>query len=165
MSITLYGVDVEGDALSYVVVTPPAHGQLSGDGPNLVYTPAPNYNGPDGFTFKVSDGAADSAETTVGIAVRAVNDAPVAVGDSRTIQRNSSAAVTVLANDRDDDGDALTVVSVTQGSNGSVSIAPGGKSVTYTPRRNFTGNDTFVYFVSDGRGGTASAYVTMTVRK
>ena len=44
-AITLTGTDVEGNALTYTVVTQPAHGTLSGTAPNLTYTPAANYNG------------------------------------------------------------------------------------------------------------------------
>ena len=62
------------------MVTRPAHGTLSGTAPNLTYTPAANYNGPDSFTFTVNDGTVDSAAATVSITVTPVNDAPVAVG-------------------------------------------------------------------------------------
>ena len=59
--ITLTGTDVDGSPLTYTIVTPPAHGTLSGTAPNLTYTPAANYNGADSFTFKVNDGTVDSA--------------------------------------------------------------------------------------------------------
>jgi hypothetical protein len=70
----------------------------------------------------------------------------------------------VLSNDSDVDGDALTITSVTQPANGTVSIATGGKSVNYKPRQSYRGNDVFYYTVSDGRGGTATAPVTVTVK-
>jgi hypothetical protein len=148
-----------------MLITTPQHGSLTGTMPNLVYTPAPNYNGPDSFTFVVYDGKAQSATATVAFNVAAVNDAPVAVANTATVVKNSSAVnLAVLSNDSDVDGDALTITSVTQPANGSVSIAPGGKSVNYTPRRNFRGNDLFSYTVGDGRGGTATASVTVTVK-
>ena len=62
------------------------NGSLSGSAPDLTYTPEANYNGSDSFTFKASDGTADSNTATVSITVTAVNDAPVAsdaVGDDR----------------------------------------------------------------------------------
>ena len=70
----------------------------------------------------------------------------------------------MLSNDRDVDGDVLTITSVTQPSNGTVSIASGGKSVTYKPRLNYRGNDVFNYTVNDGHGRTATASVTVTVK-
>ena len=75
--------DVDGDALSAVLVSGPAHGSLTlnADG-SFTYTPAANYNGPDSFTYKANDGQADSNVATVSINVGAVNDAPVAQNDS-----------------------------------------------------------------------------------
>src|SRR5207249_2349285 len=40
--ITLTATDVDGDTLTYSVVTGPAHGTLSGTAPNVTYTPAAN---------------------------------------------------------------------------------------------------------------------------
>lgn len=164
-AITLTGSDVDGDALTYVLVNAPTRGSLTGTMPNLVYTPGPDFYGSDSFTFFVRDGSAQSATATVNINVAAVNDPPVAAADSVTVVKNStSVSLTVLANDRDAEGDALTVISVTQSGNGSVSVAPDGKSVYYTPRRNYRGNDFFTYVVSDGRGGTATGAVTVIIK-
>jgi hypothetical protein len=79
VAITLTATDVENDPLTYVVLTAPAHGTLTGNGANLVYHPNTNYFGPDAFTFKANDGQADSGVATVTITVNPVNDAPVAV--------------------------------------------------------------------------------------
>jgi alpha-tubulin suppressor-like RCC1 family protein len=79
VAITLTASDVENDALSYALLTAPAHGTLTGDGANLVYHPNANYFGSDAFTFKANDGQADSGVATVTITVHPVNDAPVAV--------------------------------------------------------------------------------------
>ncbi|HWW75250.1 MAG TPA: Ig-like domain-containing protein, partial [Pyrinomonadaceae bacterium] len=164
-ALTLTGSDVDGDALTYMLITAPQHGSLTGTVPNLVYTPAPNYNGPDGFTFVVFDGKAQSATATVSFNVNSVNDAPTAAADSASVVRNSSANnIAVLSNDGDVDGDALTITSVTKPANGATSVAPGGKSVSYTPNKNYRGTEVFSYTVSDGRGGTANASVTVTVR-
>jgi hypothetical protein len=164
--ITLSGSDVENSALSYLIVSGPAHGTLSGGGTNWVYTPAANYNGSDSFTFKANDGAADSSIATVTITVAPVNDAPVAVADSATTRKNTSVNISVRANDTDSDGDVLTVITVTQGTKGgTVTINGGGTGVTFKPRQNYTGIDTFTYKVSDGKGGTSTATVTVNVTK
>src|SRR5204863_520528 len=78
-------LDVEGNALSAVLVSNPTHGALTlnGDG-SFSYTPATNYNGSDSFTYKATDGTADSGNATVTITITAVNDAPVAVNDTHT---------------------------------------------------------------------------------
>ena len=76
LPLTLSASDAEGDPLTYHVVTPPQHGTLSGDEPYLVYTPNPNYFGPDSFTYVANDGVNDSNLATVSLDVLPVNDAP-----------------------------------------------------------------------------------------
>ena len=71
-AITLSGHDPEGAALSYTIVTPPAHGALSGTLPDITYTPAAKYQGPDSFTFKVNDGHLDSPPAEVSLLVALV---------------------------------------------------------------------------------------------
>src|SRR5207302_543517 len=70
-AITLTGSDVDGDALTYAIATQPAHGTLTGTAPNVTYTPALNYNGPDSFTFTVKDATLASTAATVSITVTA----------------------------------------------------------------------------------------------
>ncbi len=69
LAITLTGSDVDGDSLTYSVVTGPTNGSLSGTAPNLTYTPNANFHGSDSLTFKVNDGTIDSALATISIAV------------------------------------------------------------------------------------------------
>lgn len=162
--ITLSASDFDGDALTYVVISGPAHGTLSGIAPNFIYTPAADYNGTDSFTFKTNDGTVDSNVATVTIAIAPVNDAPSAVADSKTTVRNTSVNIPVLANDQDVDGDKLTVTAVSRSTQGAlITINAGGTGISYAPRRNYTGQDTFTYTVSDGKGGTATASVTVNI--
>ena len=55
---------LDGDTLTATVVTGPSHGSLllTGDG-SFTYTAAANYNGPDSFTYRASDGSADVIAT------------------------------------------------------------------------------------------------------
>jgi hypothetical protein len=87
----------------------------------------------------------------------------VAVDDSDTTPADTSVTIDVLDNDSDKDGDTLTVDTVTQGTNGSVTN--NGDDVTYTPDPYFYGIDSFTYTISDGNGGTDTATVTVTVLK
>src|SRR5206468_2196372 len=91
--IVLTGSDVDGDALTYAVATQPAHGTLSGTAPNVTYTPALNYNGPDSFTFTVKDATLVSTAATVSITVTPVNDPPVANAQSVTTAEDPTAAL------------------------------------------------------------------------
>jgi len=70
-TITVSGSDPDGDTLTYRIVVPSAHGTLTGDGPNFVYTPDEGFVGQDSFTYVVNDGVADSAPMTVTITVTA----------------------------------------------------------------------------------------------
>ncbi len=69
VGIILTGSDADGDALTFIVVTNPTNGTLSGAPPNLAYTPDINFSGGDSFNFKVNDGLADSAPVTVSITI------------------------------------------------------------------------------------------------
>src|SRR5207249_4429152 len=144
--------DVDGDALTYSIVSGPSHGSLSGAAPNVTYTPAANYNGPDSFTFKANDATVDSAAATISITVTAVNDAPVAAYDAYSTNEDTAlnvAAAGVLANDSDVDGDALTAILVSSPAHGSVTLNANG-SFTYTPAANYNGGDSFTYKANDG---------------
>ena len=81
------------------MVTGPAHGTPSGTAPNLTYTPAANYKGPDSFTFSANDGQATSAPATVSIAVTHVNHAPVANAQSVTTAEDAAVAITLTGLD------------------------------------------------------------------
>src|SRR5207247_4687088 len=94
-AITLRLPDALRTALSYAIVSPPAHGTLSGAAPNVTYTPALNYNGPDSFTFKANDGELDSNTATVSIIVTAVNDARVASNQAVATDEDTATATTL----------------------------------------------------------------------
>src|SRR5439155_1003886 len=158
----LSATDIEGSALTYAVVSGPAHGTLSGSAPSLTYTPAANYNGPDSFTFKANDGSLDSNVATVTIAVVAVNDAPVATSDTATTSEDTAVTIAVLANDTDVDGDSLAVTSVGAPQHGAAAANADG-TITYTPAANYNGADAFTYTIGDGHGGTATSTVNVTI--
>jgi hypothetical protein len=75
LAITLAGMDVEDDPLSFVIVTEPLHGTLTGTAPGVSYVSEAGYAGADSLMFKVNDGALDSEVVTVSLMVNPV--APV----------------------------------------------------------------------------------------
>lgn len=164
LAVTLSGSDGNNDALSYAVVSQPLNGTLSGQAPNLTYTPNPGYAGTDDLFFTVDDGIAEGAAGQIEIAVGVTtpNVPPVATADGAATDEDVAALIAVLANDSDSDGDSLSIVAVTQGANGAVSINA-DDSVTYTPMANFNGSDGFDYTISDGRGGVDTASVSVAV--
>ena len=157
--VMLSGTDPDGDPLTFRVVDPPAHGALSGTIPNLLYTPYPDYNGADSFTYVANDGMLDSALATVSITVLPVNDAPVADPIFVTTAINQSVEITLTGSDLE--GDDLYFLLVTLPSNGTISgLEP---FLTYTPDLNFVGEDTFTYKAVDGMMDSNYATVTVTV--
>ena len=157
--ITLSGSDVDGNALTYVVVASPTHGTLSGTAPNVTYTPAANYNGADGFTFKANDGTIDSATATISITVTAVNDAPVATAQSVATDKNVAKSVTLAGTDVD--GNALTFAVVAQPTRGVLSGT--SPNLTYTPNNNVAGADSFTFKVNDGTVDSATVTVAINI--
>jgi hypothetical protein len=69
LSIMLSASDADGNALTYTIVNGPAKGTLSGTTPNLTYSPGAGFSGADSFTFRASDGVANSNTATVSITV------------------------------------------------------------------------------------------------
>lgn len=153
--------DLPANTLTYSIVANPANGTLSGNGANLTYTPKPDFNGSDSFTFKVNDGTVDSATATVSLKIAPVNDNPTANPDRAATTENVPVIINVIANDTDVDGDRLVISNVSDAVGGSVEIIGGG--VRFTPSRNFRGTGSFRYTISDGNGGTAVGSVTITV--
>ncbi|HNQ90946.1 MAG TPA: Ig-like domain-containing protein [Verrucomicrobiota bacterium] len=90
------------------------------------------------------------------------NHAPVAQDDAASTSAGTPVTIAVLDNDQDANGDALTVSSLTQPSNGSVVVNADG-TVTYTPVSGFVGTDSFSYKASDGLSLSAVATVTVQV--
>jgi hypothetical protein len=164
LTLTLPTSDPDGDPLTYTIVSAPSNGKLTGTGSVRTYKPATGFNGTDTFTFKVNDGKTDSNTATITLVVRPPNHNPKAVADSASTKKGIAVTINVLANDSDPDGDPLTAQSVTQPLHGTATLNAEG-TVTYTPAATFTGKDTFKYTISDGRGGTDAATVTITVTK
>jgi large repetitive protein len=110
----------------------------------VTYYPWANYNGPDSFTVY----AWDIREVEVYITVIPVNDPPNVVPDTAATDEDTSVVIDALTNDWDVDGDVLSIDSIGQPSNGITTIVNGG--VEYTPNLNWFGEDSFLYFVTDG---------------
>jgi photosystem II stability/assembly factor-like uncharacterized protein len=148
--ITLTGSDPDRDALSYTIVTRPAHGQLTGNAPDLTYIPNANYFGADSFTFKVNDGVVDSAPATVTITVRPVNDAPLlSVPVEQRVTTGSALNFAVSATDVDA-GDSLTFAATDLPQGATFNQAtPGSAQFSWTPAQPQTGLHVVTFRVAD----------------
>ena len=150
------------------VVTAPSNGATSINTNNgvITYTPSVNFNGPDSFTYQVSDSQDGTSNiATVSINVESVNDAPVMVNDIQTINEDVAILIDILANDTDvDTDDKVSTISIdTQPSNGRVTIVD--DKVRYEPTSDFNGTDNFTYHAQDSTGtigNTATVTINIT---
>lgn len=105
--------------------------------------------------------SADASITTP--AAPPVNKAPVAVADTASVVIGKSVTIPVLLNDADPDGDALTVSALGRPAKGTATRTSDLKQVVYTAGKK-TGTDTFNYTISDGKGHTATAAISVTIK-
>ncbi len=153
--------DVEGDALSIQSASVPSEqGSVDIVDGKLVFTPAENFNGEATITYIVTDGDLTD-EAKVSVTVTPVNDSPVAVDDTTSIQEDTAVTIDVLPNDSDVDGDKLSIQSASvPEAQGKVEIVEG--KLVFTPAENFNGDAEITYTVTDGQL-TDEAKVTVTV--
>jgi len=161
VDILLTGTDVDQDSLSYVVVTHPINGALSGEAPNLTYSPNIGFSGNDSFSFKANDGEADSNIALINISVNQRNINPIALDDEVEVISGESIDINVLSNDSDEDLDSLTVVSV-NAEIGNAEIVS-NSLVRYQSITGFVGDVLLQYGISDGNQGNATALILVHV--
>lgn len=96
-SIQLVGTDVDNDPLTYVVLTQPVSGNISGTGPNITYNPAPDFKGQVSFLFEVHDPSSTSVAARVTINVLPRNDPPTFAAQSGASMSEGVSSVAVFA--------------------------------------------------------------------
>ena len=160
VAITLSGSDPESDPLSYVIVSDPANGVLSGTVPDITYTPNADYYGADSFTYKALDGTGSSDPATVSLTIDSINDAPTAQGTS--IYPTVNAAYTFTLSVDDVDLDTLSYIEGDPPANGTIDTT-NFPEITYTPVADYTGPDSFSFHVNDGTEDSGDATIDIEV--
>ena len=196
--VALTGSDSEtpDSQLVFKIVSGPRHGQLvlAADalpdtffGNEYIYLPHANYNGPDSFTFTVTDtgsppgshqnpGDMTSIAATVSITVTAVNDRPTAAAQSARAAADETADITLEASDVETGFGALAFNVPATSDRGGTLVRIGQGQYRYTPPAGFVGGDYFDFSVTDsgdpsgthGGGGdktSAAARVSLDVRR
>ena len=157
---TITTEDVDGDIVTVSATGLPSWLTLSGN--TLSGTPTEGDTGSEITITATDDGdGALTATQIFTIVVTPVNDAPVAVADTATVLEDAEAtSIDVLTNDTDEEGDPLTLFSVTTSGTGTVTV--NGTLVEYTPAVDFNGTEEVSYTVSDGLL-TSAGVLTITV--
>ena len=179
ITITLTGDDGDSNlqqTLSFLIVNQPSHGTLSvldANAGTVRYTPWPDYNGQDSFTFRTMDDAqGDPAFLTsdpaaVSITINAIDDPPVARTVIESIQEDTSWVNSLPGNDGDPmvtEVQALEYAITIGPSHGQVtSFDPGTGAITYVPAQNYNGSDAITFTVKEVDTGRVSAPGTLSL--
>ncbi|TVS20550.1 MAG: tandem-95 repeat protein [Planctomycetaceae bacterium] len=170
VTITLTGDDGNPEVdqeLTFTITSVPLYGTLTGFDPQtgivtangtVVYTPAPDYNGPDSFTFTVTDDDKagepvnlTSPPATVAITVNPVNKPPLADSQSVTMAEGTAQVIFLTGDDGDPEVDQVLTFTITtppqHGTLGPINQTTG--AVTYTPNPDYNGTDSFEFTVTD----------------
>jgi hypothetical protein len=154
----------DGDALTFSVATPPAHGTLQFTNATtgaFRYVPAAYFNGSDSVGVTVSDAGGLTATAQMTLAVRPVNDAPIAVTDTFIAAASGATTFDVLANDSDVDDTQLTVEIVATAPGASTAVV--GNKIEVTPAAGALGPSSLVYRAKDSSGSSATATVRFVI--
>ncbi len=172
--VPIFDNDSDLPTTGTLTTTDPANGTVTIDDngtPNdptddiVTYTPDPDFNGTDSFTYTVCNSSGDCSTATVTVDVLPIVDA---FDDTATTQEDTPVDIDILANDND--LPTTGTLTTTSPANGTVTINdngtpndPSDDTVTYTPDPSFTGTDTFDYTICDALGNCDTATVTVIV--
>ena len=185
IDITLVGKDTDNDPIQFEIVSDPADATLN-DFDNakstVTYSPEMNYTGNDSFSFKVvDDNGVESNVATVNVEVKETteniltkesavmanessNNAPTAFDQNTSVSTNNQLNITLTGEDTDNDPIQFEIVS--DPADATLNDFDNAKgTVTYSPKINYTGNDSFSFKVVDDNGvesNTAIVNVEMT---
>jgi ferric-dicitrate binding protein FerR (iron transport regulator)/chitodextrinase len=144
---------------TFAVETGPAHGKLSGDPPQLTYTPDQDYSGPDSFTFTAGRAGGPASSAKVSITIRHVNRPPVANPAAQPVKGFAPLAVRFDASDSSD-ADGKIAAYFWKFGDGA---ADQRTTVSHTYTR--PGVYAVELTVTDDQGAAATGRVTVTVER
>lgn len=124
------------------------------------YRAPANFTGVDWFSYAIGwNGTYSQAR----VAIKIIPSRPIPDPETITVTAGGSATVDVIAGDTDPHDTVLRAVALSDPANGTATLFPDGKRVTYAPDPGFVGADTFTYTVQDPDGNQATGTVSVTV--
>jgi VCBS repeat-containing protein len=176
----LNNYDSVATGLKVISASSPTGGQLTVS-PNGSFVFKPNgafdsltatQTGDVNFSYTVQDGSGLTATTTATITVQGVDDPPVTVADSYSVNSGAKLVVDkfatgVLSNDTDPEGHTaqagtLTATVTTPPTKGTLTLSANGKFV-YTSNAGAVGTDEFFYVANDGDKVSQPTRVVITI--
>jgi uncharacterized repeat protein (TIGR01451 family) len=158
--------DAEPNTFNIAVIsyTQPSHGSVTmGSDGSYTYNPTANYNGPDSFTYTMTNGNARASSATVNLTVTAVNDPPnFTKGANQSVLEDSGPqsvgwATAISPGPSNESGQIVTFQVSNDNSNlfsAQPAISASG-TLTFTPAPNANGSATITVYLQDN-GGTAN---------
>ena len=168
VNITLNVEDLDDTEFTYVIVSDVSNGSLSITDNVATYSPLEDFNGADSFTLIANDGEVNSANAIISITVTAVNDAPVALADTATVDEGNTSTTlengenSLLNNDTDTENNPLTAILVSDPIYGSLTLNTDG-TFSYDHDGSDIASDYFTYKVNDGELDSNTATVSIII--
>ena len=161
-SLSFNLIDVEDGNLILNIEANASHGIVTVNESNVIYTPDENYNGTDFFTVSTTDSDGAKVTKVITVSVSSVNDTPVINIDSTlTTNEDNQSSLTFSLRDVEDTDTNLRLIIEEMPSNGSLILDT--DNITYTPRENYNGTDTFTVSTTDSDGGKVTKTINVTV--
>ena len=152
--------DKDGDTLSIKDLTKPLHGSAKVENNKIIYTPNKDFIGKDSLEYIVTDSKGLISKAIVYIKIEAKSNNTLSIKDDYiTINEDTKTQIDVLANDGNI---SLSIKTLTSAKHASVYIE--NNKITYNPKQNYNGEDSFSYIVEDKQGNSASATVYVTIK-
>jgi hypothetical protein len=157
--VTFHASDREGNPLSFIVLTNPVHGVLSGEGAERSFTPEKDFLGWDRVTFLASDGQTNSLAATLTLSIVPLNRPAIAKDQWLSFVQTNRYSVPLDLTDPD--GDPLRCV-ILNGPKAGL-LFGSGTNFSYAPNPGTLGPDSFTYRAWDGRKYSGVAKVNLLV--
>ena len=160
VGFSLSGHDAENTPLTYMLLSHPSFGQLSGTLPDLIYTPNDGFFGKDFLSFQVDDGNNKSDKAIVQLIVSPDNDPPVVENFTISLLENTPEPITLTGTDPNNNPLSFSILNHPKHGELTGDLP----NITYVPHNNYSGVDKFSYIANDGYVNSLAGQVLIIVK-